>query len=607
MAVTATNQAQTCAGVSPTLTSEELASILDLSARINDLLDLDQILAQVSAAARGLLESDMSTVLILDEEKRRLEVAACDGVSADVASRLATPLGDNLAGRVADTGKPIRCADVQSDSRSRLGAVAEAGIRSAMLAPLEHHGEVIGVLSVQNRDRRKFSHREQTVLQLLANQAATAIEKARLYALERGHVDELQAMVDRINSQNEMMRRSRDAHEKLTRVALQGLGVEAVLEQAARQVDTVAVLVNKFGRKTCAAASAGDERIAEFLHSIEGSHAFEDQIQRLREEARSSKSEIVAEHGFWRIVPAVAAGEVLGFIVVLDHESLDEADVVILEQAANIVASEFLRERSVVEAETRMHGDLLQGLLAETTPGSELQERAALLGHDLAADQCIVVVRGAEGEPSLDSSVVSSAAAWASASKGLKAIVGCVGGQFVGLLSAGDRAVNRAAADAWIEAFSKRIATLGAEDELSFGVSAVVSSGAEVGEAFRSADQAVEVGRLNDGARITHFGDVELLATVVSAADPELLRRFVRRSIGAIEDYDVKRGSSLAETLEVYLDRSRVARHAAKALFLHPHSLRYRLRRIGEIQGTNLDDPNERLMVHLALKLRSFV
>jgi DNA-binding PucR family transcriptional regulator len=60
----------------------------------------------------------------------------------------------------------------------------------------------------------------------------------------------------------------------------------------------------------------------------------------------------------------------------------------------------------------------------------------------------------------------------------------------------------------------------------------------------------------------------------------------------------------MARTLETYLDCSGVARHAAKALFLHPHSLRYRLRRIGEIQGIDLTDPMERLSTHLALKLR---
>jgi len=589
------------------LTPEELGSLLDLSTQINDLLDVNEILVHVAAAARALVATDMSTVLILDQERGRLTVAACDGVDPEVATRLATPLGDNLAGRVAESGKPMRCADVPADSRSRLSAVDDAGIRSAMLSPLEHHGEVIGVLSVQSVERRKFSHREQTVLQILANQAATALEKARLYALERGHVDELRAMVGRINTQNAIMRRSHDAHERLTQVALEGLGVDALVKTTAGLVGTSLVLVNKFGCPVDSAARSDDDRVEELWSRVRDSDAFGVQIARLRRNAGSAQPEFVAEAGFWRIFPAVAAGEVLGFVIALDRESLEPADIVILEQAANIVAAELLRERSVAEAEARLHGDLLQSLLANGTPRAELQERAALLGHDLAADQCVVVIRPADDDAPLDPALASSAGAWASASRGLRAVVGSVDGRLACLLRGGDRSLGDETVDAWIEAFDERIASLGVEADLRFGVSPTVEGGEEIAEAYRTASQAVSVGKLNGGAAVTRFDDVELIATLVSAADEGLLRRFVDRCIGEIEEYDAKRGSSLAETLEVYLDRSRVARHASKALFLHPHSLRYRLRRINEIQGVDLDDPNERLMTHLALKLRAFV
>jgi DNA-binding PucR family transcriptional regulator len=592
---------------SPALTSEELGSLLDLSSRINDLLDLNEILVQVSASARALIETDMSTVLILDQERGRLAVAACDGVEPEVAARLSTPLGDNLAGRVAESGKPIRCADVPGDSRSHLKVVEDAGIRSAMLAPLEHHGDVIGVLSVQSLQRRKFSHREQTVLQLLANQAATAIEKARLYALERGHVDELRAMVERINSQNAIMRRSHDAHERLTQVALEGRGADALVSTAADLVGTSLVLVNKFGCLADSSSCAEDGRVEELWSRVHGSEAFEGQIARLRRSAGSAQPEFVAEAGFWRLFPAVAAGEVLGFVIALDRESLEPADVLVLEQAANLVAAELLRERSVAEAEARLHGDLLQSLLADGTPHAELQERAALLGHDLAADQCIVVIRPAGDEAPLDPALASSAGAWAAASQGLRAVVGSVDGGLACLLREGDRSLGRETVDAWIETFDDRAAALGAEADLRFGVSEIVESGEQAAEAYRTASQALSVGQLSGGSTVTRFDEVELIATLVSAADEGLLRRFVDRCIGEIEEYDEKRGSALAETLEVYLDRSRVARHASKALFLHPHSLRYRLRRIDEIQGVDLDDPNERLMTHLALKLRRFV
>jgi DNA-binding PucR family transcriptional regulator len=254
-----------------------------------------------------------------------------------------------------------------------------------------------------------------------------------------------------------------------------------------------------------------------------------------------------------------------------------------------------------------MHGDILRSLLVSGCPASEVQERAALLGHDLTAPQCVVVLRPPEGGELVDLSLAVGASGWASGSAGLRAMLGAIDGCYVALLSAEDRALSRRSVEAWIEAFKDRLATLGFEVELRFGVSRVTGSPQELASAFNSARQALAVSKLDRGSPTTHFEDVELVATLVSSADPALLRRFVSRSVGEIEEYDRERDSSLAETLEVYLDHSRVARHAAKALYLHPHSLRYRLRRIDEIQGVDLDDPNERLMTHLALKLRSFV
>lgn len=557
------------------------------------------------SAARSLLETDMSTVLIVDDAGERLDVAAAAGVDHDVAVGLSTPIGENLAGHVAQSGKPLRCCDVPGDPRSQLPAVHEAGITSAMLSPLGHHGEVIGVLAVESVARRRFTAREQSLLQLMANQAATAIAKARLYHAERAHVDELRGLVDRVNNQYHLLSRTQDAHDRLTRVALEGLGLGTLAQTTAELVGAPVALANQFGCLIHAASRDSDDRAGELWRECSADPRFGAQLAEVRENAGLGEPSFVGDGGFWRIVPAVAAGEALGFIVALEPDSLGEVEVTLLEQAATIVASELMRDRSIAEAEARMHGDLLRSLLIGGGDVAQVHERAALLGHDLAEPQCVVVAAPAAG--GLDDSLVASAGSWASARAGLRTIVANVDGVAVALVESADRVLGRESVEAWVAAFGKRLAALGHKGGVRVGVSGFTADPPDIRWAHESARQALAVCELDGSQDTVFFDEVELLATLVSAANREPMRRFVRRCIGKLADYDEQRGSSLTETLEVYLDHSGVARHAAKTLYLHPHSLRYRLRRIDEIQGIDLSNPTERLMAHLALKLRAVV
>lgn len=92
-----------------------------------------------------------------------------------------------------------------------------------------------------------------------------------------------------------------------------------------------------------------------------------------------------------------------------------------------------------------------------------------------------------------------------------------------------------------------------------------------------------------------------LLGEIVAhlAANPELIDARVRH----LAERDAAGGSDLLGTLRAYLDRFGDVRCAAADLHIHPNTLRYRIRRIGELSGLDLDDPATRLVVALALRV----
>jgi sugar diacid utilization regulator/putative methionine-R-sulfoxide reductase with GAF domain len=588
------------------LAPDELARMLDELEELSGSLDVHHVLTRVARAARQLLASDMSTVLILEPEREMLVVAASDGIDPDLARRLSTPVGENLAGLAAQLGQCVSTSDITADTRSALRDVCAGHIRSALLAPMMRDGRVLGVVGIECRAAREFSERDERLLRVLAKHGAAAIENANLYAAETQRVQQLNDLLSRLNVQNDIMRRSREAHDRLTEAALQGVGHSSLLHVLVDLVPVPLVLTNQFGARLCAAAPPGEERLEQLWTACEAGPAFARQLERLRSNAGLAEPARPREAGSWRIVVVTAGGELLGALVVLDHLRLEELHMVVLEEAANVIATELLRERSIAETEARASGDLVRMLVARDGWGKGAQERAALLGHDLTRGQCVIASGiGADGTwPEMR--LLVSATRRAAACAGLCGLVGECDGVLAVLLASGDRAVSRESTSEWIAGFVRHLE--GRVDEpVTFGVSPITADGSRIREGFDAARQALAVSRLGKDRRVTHFDDVQLIASLIDITNEHALGRYIESTIGKLRDYDRRQRTELAHTLEIYLDCSGVARHAAKALYLHPHSLRYRLRRICEIQELDLADPMTRLTAHLALKLSALV
>jgi hypothetical protein len=135
---------------------------------------------------------------------------------------------------------------------------------------------------------------------------------------------------------------------------------------------------------------------------------------------------------------------------------------------------------------------------------------------------------------------------------------------------------------------------------------AVGSTGRGLGHLRVSRGQADRVLRvMRDGDHpVAHVDDMAGRLTLMRLADlasgePDLLRGRASR----LADYDREHRSDHVATLRAFLDANGDVRRAAQALLVHPNTLRYRLARLQEAVGLDLDDPDERLVAHLQLRL----
>ena len=143
-------------------------------------LALDELLGELLARTRELLETDTAAVLLLDETDNELVARAAVGLEEEVEQAIRIPVGAGFAGRVAAGRRPIILDDVdQADVLNPI--LRKKGVKSLLGAPLIASDTVLGVIHVGTLEPRLFTPDDQKLLELVASRAALAIEKARIH------------------------------------------------------------------------------------------------------------------------------------------------------------------------------------------------------------------------------------------------------------------------------------------------------------------------------------------------------------------------------------------------------------------------------------------
>jgi DNA-binding PucR family transcriptional regulator len=126
-----------------------------------------------------------------------------------------------------------------------------------------------------------------------------------------------------------------------------------------------------------------------------------------------------------------------------------------------------------------------------------------------------------------------------------------------------------------------------------------------ISRSYLEAQQAIEAGRKLRPVGVVHRHD-ELIPHLVLTQNPRLAERFVAHSLGRLMDTKVRSRGQLLETLEAYLVRGSV-KDAAAALGLHRHTVLYRLDKLREVLGGDLEIPATRLRLQFALEIRKLL
>jgi purine catabolism regulator len=307
-------------------------------------------------------------------------------------------------------------------------------------------------------------------------------------------------------------------------------------------------------------------------------------------------------------------------VAVKDAGPLSDFDRLTLHQAVTIVALELLRERVAGDTERRLAGDVLAAVVRGELTGPDLSRRLAPFG--LAERVAAIVVErpnNGRGSPT-PAELALSAALRDDAASGLVASSGSLtcalvpGMDVDELIPLAERVAGRLSAElgAPVQVGVGR-GVPGGDARRSFhearcALEALSLGASSGGSASGSGASGVNGnGALLAGPRVGSYRDLGSFQLLLSLQDDEALRLFCDSILGPIEASEGHYGGELMRSLEAFIEENGQWERAARRLYCHRHTLRYRIRRVEELTGRNLSSARDRIEFWLALRGRELV
>ena len=190
-----------------------------ISQAISEIKDLDNILTICLETALDIVSGEIGGILLLDEKSSMLRYHVYRGFSAKRCEKMQMALGEGIAGKAAQTGKPILIEDVSKDCRVFLPDLALAeGLKGFTAIPLKAKNKVVGVMTIATYTPEKRSKDDLYLLEAVAYHTAIAVELARLYQRLSNTLDRYQTLLkfSLMAQEDERKRIARELHDETT-------------------------------------------------------------------------------------------------------------------------------------------------------------------------------------------------------------------------------------------------------------------------------------------------------------------------------------------------------------------------------------------------------
>jgi sugar diacid utilization regulator/putative methionine-R-sulfoxide reductase with GAF domain len=518
-------------------------------------LDLQEVLGAVVRLLSDANAVHACFVYLVEDDGERLVLRAASEPYAQLVGGIALERSEGIAWWAAERKEPAFTQNAITDPRNKfVPELEEERFQSLLSVPIvAKDGDVIGVISLHTEAPREFTDAEVEMLSSSASLVAGAIENARLYEEMRRRVDELEHLTEL----GETLARAETLDALLPEVAKRA---RKLLRAKACHLYLLDAATEELHLRSSAPDSAP-------ARSTIG-------LQNLGPEiARSGRSATVA-------VPLVASDELLGLLLAEESSEVDLARAVANQTAVALKKIELidrLTEKNLIK-------DFFEQLAGGAALGN-LEGRAARLGCDLEQRHLVLAAAPASDELEKALAAVAPASLFDRRDDSVRALL----------------TIPAAGQERLLQRLRQVHAELGAA--IAIGVSNPCQGAASFPAGFEEARHALlGTSVLQGRPGLMTYEELGPYKYLLRLPFDSGMRDAHRDAVARIAEYDRQRQTSLLKTLEEFLRRHGNISATAEALYVHPNTLRQRLRRIGELSGLDLRK-DDWLLVEIAVKM----
>lgn len=419
-----------------------------------------------------------------------------------------------------------------------------------------------------------------------------------------------------LQKQADLLRLGDELHQRLQNMVLSGKGLQGVVDTLQEVIKKPVFIEHQTG--DLLAYSASEEEKEMYLK-------LKDQrfIVSLREDFEEKKVLLIKNSLVNQVVsPILAGSKKYGMLVILENnKEVTDFIKIAIQKSATVAALEIMKEKAVVETEIRLQRDFIDELLKKDYLDEySLIKRANDFSWDikkefiimncfieyqrksiieLIPDNCLEDIK-TDIYNSIKKVVIA---------KNENSIITQRGEGFLVFLDISN--CNTENVKGYTENLAQDVKDY-VENNFSclfsIGIGRPVNKISRFSKGFEEANQALVIGKRALGkGKIYNFEDMGVYRILFSVEDNKSLQEFYLEYLEPLVQYDQKNNTELVSTLEKYYKCNANVLVTAEKLFMHRNTLNYRLKRIRQILNTDIDEPEIKMCLFLALKIKRFL
>ncbi len=537
-------------------------------------------------------------------------------VSVEDVRKLALPLGTRVVAGDGMLNRPVSWATViyPEDSTSiktlQTNELVLFAPQETRTAPVTTDVEVV----------RWASDSKASAVVVSENPTPTALAEAKAYGIpllvlpngSRARLVEKAVISLLVDRKGQLERRGTQIYRQLTQISSRNEGMSELANAMARLTNKSVVVQDKRLRilySTVQPQFVGSwEEVEVFLRKLDNLPIEFQDRHRVSEADNAVQMQSLPTPSLARLVAPIITNDVgRGYLSIIGYDNdLDDVDTLVTEHGAAACALEMAKAKAISETEKRLRGTFLDRLLIGDVSQQEANRQGERFDHDMSQVHISIVLSWQPNDKSIPSmrrletvtnTVVNNQRA--------KALIWLrEREQEILVFHATDSTDPIDHSTRLARAIAEEMHRQYPQNKIAIGLGQPARDISAWRSSYRDAVQALELAvRLQTDSPL-YIGDLGVYQLILSLQDRDKLMQFADKTLGALTEYDHKNNADLIKTLEAFFHCHGNLSQTADMLIVHRNTLLYRMNRINEIAAIDLDRPETRLALHLALTVR---